>query len=271
MMPDTIAVDRDGPIVTVTLNRPESHNAMTPQMIEELTETFEWLGGEDGVRIVVLTGRGRSFCAGADLGHMRAAADDTFEENLAGARAIYDLMEAVDRCPKVVLGRINGAAIGGGAGLVSCCDIAIATERAVFAFSEVRLGILPAVISPFVLAKIGAGAARELFLSGERFGAERARQIGLVHHVVRDQAELDRKVWERMEQLLQAAPGAQAAAKRMIRTVTQEPPEDVRAYTSQLIARRRASEEGREGMSAFLEKREPWWQQVKDFPSHSEE
>lgn len=271
LMPDTIDLDRSGPIFTVTLNRPDSHNALTPQMIGELTETFQRLGAEEEVRIVVLTGRGRSFCAGADLGHMRAAADDTFEENVASAQAIYDLMHAVDRCPRPVLGRINGAAIGGGAGLVSCCDVAIATKSAIFAFSEVRLGILPAVISPFVLAKIGAGAARELFLTGERFPAERARQIGLVHHVVPDEAALDEKVSERLEQLLQAAPGAQAAAKTLIRTVAQEPPEEIRAYTSLLIARRRASEEGREGMSAFLEKRDPWWRGGADHLSHSEE
>ncbi len=260
-MSDTITVRREDGVVTVALNRPDSHNALTPQMIAELTETFTALGQEDGVRAVVLTGNGRSFCAGADLGFMRAAADYTFEENVADGQAIFDLMMAVDSCPRPVVGRINGAAIGGGTGLAACCDIVVAVQRAIFAFSEVRLGILPAVISPFVLSRIGTGAARELFLTGERFGAERAQQIGLVHHVVPDESALDEKVAERVQQLLQGAPGAQAAAKQLIRSVARQPRAELRDETSELIARRRASDEGREGMSAFLEKRKPWWQE----------
>jgi methylglutaconyl-CoA hydratase len=230
-------------------------------MIAELTETFTALGQEDGVRAIVLTGNGRSFCAGADLGFMRAAADYSFEENVADGQAIFDLMMAVDSCPRPVVGRINGAAIGGGTGLTACCDIVVAVQRAIFAFSEVRLGILPAVISPFVLSRIEPGAARELFLTGERFGAERAQQMGLVHHVVPDAAALDEKVAERVQQLLQGAPGAQAAAKELIRSVARRPKAELRDETSELIARRRASGEGREGMSAFLEKRKPWWQE----------
>lgn len=246
-------------VLTVALNRPENHNAMTPEMIEALTGVFSSMERRDDVRVVVLTGNGRSFCAGADLAFMRAAADYTFEQNVADGEAIFDLMMMVDRCPKPVVGRVNGAAIGGGAGLASCCDIVVAVERAQFGFSETRLGILPAVISPFVLAKIGPGAGRELFLTGERFDAQHARRIGLVHHVVADEA-LDDKVNERVEQLLHAAPGAQAAAKELIRAVAFQPKEVMREYTAELIARRRASDEGREGMSAFLEKRRPGWQ-----------
>jgi methylglutaconyl-CoA hydratase len=212
------------------------------------------------VRVVVLTGRGRNFCAGADVHFMRAAAEFTFDQNVSDGQAIFDLMNAVDSCPKPVIGRLNGAAIGGGAGLVSCCDIVIAVERATFAFSEVRLGIVPAVISPFVLAKIGVSQGRELFLTGERFSAQRAQQIGLVHHVVADEAELDTKVGERVEQLLMAAPGAVAAAKNLIRTVAYQPKQAMRDTTATFIAQRRASDEGREGMSAFLEKRPPNWQ-----------
>ena len=254
-----IEIQHNGPVATVTLNRPESHNAFNPEMIQALTAAFKSLGERDEVRVIVLTGNGRSFCAGADLATMRATADFSFEENLADGQAIFDLMLAVDSCPKAVVGRINGAAIGGGAGLVACCDIAIAVERAKFAFSEVRLGIVPAVISPFVVAKIGVANSRELFLTGERFLAPRAAHIGLVQHVVAEEA-LDEKVNERIDQLLMAAPGAQTDAKKLIRTVAHQEKVAMRDYTADLIAQRRAGKEGREGMSAFLEKRRPNWQ-----------
>ncbi|MBK8985826.1 MAG: enoyl-CoA hydratase/isomerase family protein [Chloroflexi bacterium] len=248
-----------GSVLWLTLNRPESHNALNPALITGLTAVFRSLRHQPEIRVVVLTGSGRSFCAGADLAFMRAAADYTFAENVADGEAIFDLMQAVDNCPQPVVGRINGAAIGGGVGLVACCDSVVAVERARFAFSETRLGIVPAVISPFVLAKIGVGSGRELFLTGERFTAERARQIGLVQHVVAEE-ELDTAVADRVNNLLQAAPGAQAAAKELIRTVAQQPHTAVRDYTAHLIAERRASDEGREGMSAFLQKRRPSWQ-----------
>lgn len=259
-MPDTIELTQNGPVLTVALNRPENHNAFNPTMITELTAAFREVGQREEVRVVVLTGNGRSFCAGADVGMMRATADYTFEENVADGGRIFDLMAAVDSCPKPVIGRVNGAAIGGGAGLVSCCDVVVAVERATFAFSEVRLGIVPAVISPFVLAKIGPAHGRELFLTGERFDAQRAYHIGLVHHVV-PEAELDAKVAERVEQLLTAAPGAQAAVKELIGAVANQPKEAMRDYTTNLIAERRAGKEGREGMSAFLEKRKTSWQE----------
>ncbi len=172
-------------------------------------------------------------------------------------------MLAIDRCPQPVVGRVNGPAIGGGVGLVACCDIVVAVERATFAFSEARLGIVPAVISPFVLSRIGPGAARELFLTGERFDARRAQALGLVQHVVAEDA-LDAAVAERVAALLQAAPGAQASVKELIHTVAFRPKETMREYTAETIARRRASDEGREGMSAFLEKRKPWWQEERD-------
>ena len=191
---------------------------------------------------------------------MRAAADYDDAANVADGEAIFDMLLAVDSFPRPVVGRINGAAIGGGAGLASCCDSVVAVSRATFAFSEARLGLAPAVISPFVLAKIGPGHARELFLSGERFKAAKAQKIGLVHHLARDEAELDAIVRERIEQYLEAAPGAQEAVKQLIRTVAGQPSGTVRHYTANLIAARRASAEGREGMSAFLEKRKATWQ-----------
>ncbi|MEW5986085.1 MAG: enoyl-CoA hydratase-related protein [Chloroflexota bacterium] len=259
-MYQSILVQHAGPIATITLNRPESHNAFNPLMVAELTAAFQQAGQDDNVRVVILTGAGRSFCAGADLAAMRATADYTFEENVADGRAIFDLMWAVEGCPRPVVGRVNGLALGGGVGLVSCCDVVVAVERAQFAFSESRLGIAPAVISPFVLAKIGPGFARELFLTGERFDAQRAWRMGLVHHVV-PEADLDSQVAGRVEQLLLAAPGAQTAIKELIRAVSGRPAAEWRDYTTQLIAQRRASLEGREGMGAFLEKRQPAWQE----------
>lgn len=259
-MSDGIAVREEEAVLTIALDRPQSHNAMNPAMIAGLATAFA-AAARDTVRVVVLTGNGRSFCAGADLSFMRAAADYTFEDNVQDAEAIFDLMRTVDEFPKPVVGRINGAAIGGGLGLVACCDITVAAARAKFGLSEVRLGIVPAVISPFVLAKIGVGNGRELFLTGERFDAARAQQIGLVQHVAADEAALDAIVQERVSQLLQAAPGAQAAAKELIRTVAYQQKAAVRTYTANLIARRRASEEGKEGMSSFLQKRKPRWQE----------
>ena len=259
-MSEPISLTQQDAVLTVALNRPEVHNAMNPALVQALTELFARdIPARDDVRVVVLTGNGRSFCAGADLAFMRAAADYTFEENLADGYAIFDLMQAIDSCPRPVVARVNGAAIGGGVGLVACADIVVAVARAKFGLSEARLGIAPAVISPFVLAKIGARHGRELFLTGERFGAQRAQAIGLVGHVAADEAELDTAVSDRVDNLLQAAPGAQAAIKELIATVANQPKADMRHYTADLIARRRASDEGKEGMSSFLEKRLPWW------------
>lgn len=259
-MQESLALSFDKGVLRVMLNRPQVHNAMDPGMIKALTAVFRSLPQREDVRVVVLTGQGRSFCAGADLAFMRAAADYSFEQNLADGEQIFDLMQAVDECPKPVVGRINGAAIGGGVGLVSCCDIVVAAERAQFGLSETRLGILPAVISPFVLAKIGEANGRELFLTGERFDAHHARRIGLVQHVAAEE-HLDDRVDERVQQLLLAAPGAQAAAKELIQFAARNPKNETRGYTAHLIAQRRASAEGREGMSAFLEKRKPHWQE----------
>ncbi|HZD11071.1 MAG TPA: enoyl-CoA hydratase-related protein [Candidatus Binatia bacterium] len=260
-MSEKISIEQEGAVARVILNRPENHNALTPAMIARLRDVFLELGEAASVRVIVLQGEGRSFCAGADLAAMREAAEFTFEENVADGQAIFDLMNAVDRCPRPVVGAIHGVAIGGGAGLVSCCDVALATSGTLFAFSETRLGIMPAVISPFVVAKTGIGPLRELYLTGERFTAERAHQIGLIQHVVADKQVLDVAVQERVKQLLLAAPGAQADVKVMLREIGRLPEQELRPYTSELIARRRASEEGREGMSAFLEKRKPGWQQ----------
>ncbi|MCL4264579.1 MAG: enoyl-CoA hydratase/isomerase family protein [Anaerolineae bacterium] len=259
-MSEEIELTQVGAVLTVALNRPAVHNAMTPGMIQQLTAVFRDLNTRDDMRVVVLTGHGRTFCAGADLGHMLAAGQFSLADNVRDAEAIFDLMLMIEQCQKPVVGRVNGTAVGGGVGLVSCCDIVVAVSRAKFSFSEVHLGLVPAVISPFVLAKTGATHGRELFLTGERFPAERAREAGLVQYVVSDQ-ELDAKVNELVTLLLAGAPGAQAAVKQLVRTVTGRPKEEVREYTANLIAQRRNSDEGLEGMSAFLQKRKPAWQE----------
>jgi methylglutaconyl-CoA hydratase len=248
-----------GNVLTVTLERPQVHNALNPQLIDELTILFQEVGSRDDVRVIVLTGSGRTFCAGGDLASMRAAADYDFHQNVTDGQTIFDLMAAVDRCPKPVIGRINGSAFGGGVGLVSCCDIAIAVEEATFAFSEVRLGLTPAVISPFILRKIGPSHARELFLTGERFDTAKALHIGLIHQVTPPEA-LDDTVNKKVALLMDGAPEAQAVAKEIVRMGEHQSLDEQRIATAEILARRRASREGREGMNAFLEKRKPEWQ-----------
>jgi methylglutaconyl-CoA hydratase len=257
---DLLRTVLDDSVLTVTLDRPQVHNAMNPQLISHLTRLFREIGARDDVRVVILTGSGRTFCAGADLAAMRAAADYDFQQNVADGQTIFDLMVAVDRCSKPVIGRINGSAIGGGTGLVSCCDIAIAVQEAEFAFSEVRLGLTPAVISPFILRKIGPGYARELFLTGERFDAAKALQIGLIHQITSEET-LGDAVNQKVDLLLQGAPEAQAVVKELLRMGDFQSIDVQRVATAEILARRRDSWEGREGMSAFLEKRKPDWQE----------
>lgn len=267
MSQPTLTLRREGPLVRVTMARPESRNAFNPAMIAELTQAFTDLTAAateddpsgEGPRVVLLSGEGRVFSAGADLEWMRSMAGYALEDNLADATRLAALFRAIRDCPLPVLARVQGAAMGGGSGLVAACDIAVAAEGTVFAFSEARLGIVPAVISPFVLPKIGSGAARELFLTGERFDARRALAIGLINRVV-PESELDAAIAERLSALLAAAPGAQSAIKRLIPYVASEGDSPAsRAFTARLIADRRASREGQEGMAAFLERRPPSW------------
>src|SRR5215204_6425886 len=202
----------DGPVSTVTLARPGSHNALDADLIGELTRCFEEISEDERVRVVVLTGEGLSFCAGADVGYMRETAAFSYEENLEDARRLAMMFWTIDECPKPVVAKVHGAAMGGGAGLVAVADVAVVDAEARFAFSEVRLGIAPATIAPFVVRKIGVSHARSLFLTGERFGAERAREIGLVHEIV-SRDELDAAVDEKAGELLQGGPVAQATLK----------------------------------------------------------
>jgi methylglutaconyl-CoA hydratase len=253
-----LSVSQAGKVATVTLNRPEVRNAFNAELIARLHEAFTALAADDGVRVIVLTGVGEVFSAGADIHWMQESISFTREENIQDARAVAAMWEAIDRCPKPVIARVNGAAFGGGVGLVACADIAVAVEGARFAFSEVRLGIVPATIAPFVLRKIGPSHARALFLTGERFDAARAREIGLVHHVV-PAAELDAAVRRQVEMLLQGGPDALAAAKELVQELPGMTPGEQRDYTAAMIADRRTSPEGQEGLSVFLARRSPSW------------
>lgn len=240
----------------IRLNRPELHNAFNEQLIAELTQAFRTLGVDDRIRIILLTAEGKSFCAGADLNWMGAMVNYSREQNVQDAGAMADMFEAIDTCPKPVIARVHGAAMGGGVGLVAACDLAFAVSEAVFAFSEVRLGIIPAVISPYVVRKIGCGHARALFLTGERFDAETAFRIGLLYRVLPAE-ELDAGIQETMKTLLRNGPKAMAAAKSLLREMGGHAAEEVRELTVQRIADLRVSPEGQEGIRAFLEKREP--------------
>jgi methylglutaconyl-CoA hydratase len=242
-----LRIELDGPIRRITLARPERRNAFDSALIGELAEAFADVGD---ARAVVLAGEGSSFCAGADVDWQRAAVELSYDENVEDAMRLYRMLEAIDSCPAPVVARIQGYALGGGSGVTACADVAVASEDAVFGFSEVRLGIVPAVISPFAVPKIGPGAARRYFLTGERFDAGTALRIGLVHEVA---ADLDTAVERVVADLLAGGPQAVRQAKRLVRDVPGAPEVAHRA------AGLRAGAEGQEGLRAFLDKREAAW------------
>ena len=252
-----ISIEQEGPVVRVTLNRPDVRNAFNERVIAELT-AWAQSPPADGARVAVLAGAGKTFCAGADLTWMSRMVKYTAEENIRDAGDMAAMFNALDTLPLPLIGRVHGAALGGGAGLAAVCDIAVAAEDAVFGFTEAKLGILPAVISPFAVQKIGISAARELFLTAARFSAVRAREIGLVHAVV-PAADLDTTIDAYVKELVTSGPEAMAAAKRMIATVAGNPPAALARHTAETIARHRASAEGQDGMLAFLEKRKAGW------------
>ena len=249
---------RDGPVEYLTLNRPDVRNAFNDRVIAELARWADSMQAAREVRVVVLGGAGTCFCAGADIEWMASTIGYTRQQNLEDAVATAQMLTALDSLSVPLVGRVQGAALGGGAGLTAVCDVVVAEEQAVFGFTEVKLGILPAVISPFALAKIGRAAARELFLTGARFSAARAREIGLVHAVV-PAAELDATVSGYVREFLAAGPEAIAAAKALIRDVWGRSREEARPITANALATRRVSREGQEGLNAFLEKRKPSW------------
>jgi methylglutaconyl-CoA hydratase len=253
-----LQVRRDGPVEYLTLNRPEVRNAFNDEVVAELSAWAATVAADTGVRVVVMAGAGKVFSAGADAAWMARMADATADENERDALATTAMLAAINALPLVVIGRMHGAALGGGSGLAAVCDIVVAAEGTVFGFTETKLGILPAMISPFVLPKIGMSAARALFLTGERFDAARALTIGLVHAVVPAES-LEAAVQAHVTEALAAAPSAVAAAKALLPHVWGRRPDEVAALTARTIAAQRVSVEGQEGLRAFLAKRQPFW------------
>jgi methylglutaconyl-CoA hydratase len=255
---ESLLTRRAGVVEYLTLNRPDVRNAFNEQMIAELTAWTAAINADDDVRCVVLDGAGKTFSAGADVAWMAKALEYTHDDNVRDANAAARMFASLDTLPVPLIARIHGAALGGGAGLAAVCDIVVADEQAVFGFTEVKLGILPAVISPYALAKIGRSAARELFLTGMRFSAQRAKEIGLVHASV-PLDQLDATVSMYVNEVLSAAPDAIATAKALIPRVWARGASDAAGLTAEAIAAQRVSKEGQEGLRAFLEKRKATW------------
>lgn len=257
---ETLTIDRDGGVATVWMNRPDRHNAFNETLIAELDAAFAQLDADATVRVVVLAGRGKSFSAGADLNWMKAQGEASEAANVADARKLADMLARLATLTKPTIARVHGAALGGGMGLASACDICVASAKAVFATSEVKFGLTPATISPYVLRAIGPRQAHRYFLTAERIEAARAFELGLVHELVEDEAALDAKLAELVDAILLGGPQAQAAAKDLIRTVAHQPvTEAVLDDTARRIAALRATPEAKEGLSAFLDKRPASW------------
>jgi methylglutaconyl-CoA hydratase len=256
---ETLELHKEDGIATVTLNRPDIHNAFNETLIQELTQVFSALGQDEEVWAIIFTGRGASFCAGADLNWMKKMVSYTREQNIADSLEMSAMFEAIDTCPKPVIGRINGSAFGGALGLICACDLAIGLKDSLFAFSEVKLGIIPAVISPYVVRKLGLGKTRELFVTGERVSGEEAARIGLLNHVVATEEELDVQVVKKLKFMRSSGKLAMKESKVLLRTMEEMDVANFRQFTAEKIAELRSSEEGQEGLAAFLEKRKPSW------------
>lgn len=254
----TIEVNINDRVARINLNRPEVHNALNDELINDLFDVFSKLKENNDLRAIVMTGNGKSFCAGADLNWMKSVVNYSYEKNYEESLKLAELMYLIFTHPKPVIARVNGSAIGGGVGLMSVCDILIAAENAKFGLSEVRLGLVPAAISPFVMSRIGQGIARELFITGERITAQKAFDIGLVNLCI-PMEKLDEAVDEKLAFILKNGPEAVRTVKEMIFKVSQTGFPEIQEYTAKLIANLRISEEGQEGMNAFLEKRKPKW------------
>ena len=251
-------LNSDG-VMTVELNRPEVRNAFNDELISDLQSTFESIAKDTKVRVVILRGTGKVFCAGGDLNWMQKSVQLNEAENLKDTRKLSKMFATLNSCPKPVVGLVHGAAIGGGVGLVSICDYVVCSEDAVFSLSEVRLGIIPACIGPFVLAKIGETHSRAYFMSAERFTARRALEIGLVHELAESSDHLDAAADRITSNLLQCGPNAMAAAKSLVQNLKWKSFDDAQEYAASTLAKLRVSPEGQEGLKAFLEKRKPSW------------
>ncbi len=245
-------------VATITLDRPEVHNAFDDQLIAALTRAFEAAGADPAVRVIILTGAGKSFSAGGDLGWMKRVAGYSRDQNLADAEALAKLLKTIDTCPKPTIARVNGQAYAGGLGLIAACDVAVAIAGAQFAVTEVRIGLIPSVISPYLVRAMGARACRRLFLTAERFDTAEAVRLGLIHQMTSAE-ELDEEIADIVGLLMINSPAALTAAKALIRMVDRPLDDDVIAATAASIADQRASADGREGVVAFLEKRKPVW------------
>jgi len=254
-----LKVDIHKPIASVLLDRPDIHNAFNDELVKLVTDAFTELGARDDVRVIVLRGNGKSFCAGADLNWMKRMIHYSREQNIEDARAVGRMYLTIANCPKPVIARVHGAALGGGAGLVAACDIGIAMESVQFGFTEVKLGIIPAIIAPFVIARVGPGRAREFFITGERFLAPVALNIGLIQHVATHEAALDGLIDSKISQILTSAPGAIAAAKELVFGVAARTLASSLEFAADAIARARTADEGQAGMQAFLERQKPPW------------
>ena len=254
-----IRLETNGTVAKIVLNRPDVHNAFNDEMIKEITTALEEVGQNDSIRSVILASEGKSFCAGADLNWMSRMIEYSFEENVIDALGLSKMLKTIHDCPKPVIARVQGAALGGGVGLVSACDFAVTVDTAIFGLTEVKLGIMPAVISPFVLQKMPASATQRYFLTAERFDAHEARRVGLIADVVDSVEAMDAWLDKVTTALANNGPGAVQETKEMMNKVLDFGWERSMKLTSEMIANRRISPEGQEGMKAFLEKRKPNW------------
>ncbi|UCB58454.1 MAG: enoyl-CoA hydratase/isomerase family protein [Thermoplasmatales archaeon] len=255
---DTIEISINKNIATVYLNRPDVHNALNEQLMKELTICFKKLAVDDNIRIIILTGKGKSFCAGADLNWMKNMVKYSMEKNIEDSKLLLDLFESIYNCPKPVIGRVNGNAFGGGIGLFAVCDIVIVVPECKFAFSEVKLGIIPSVISTYVRRRINISNMKRLFLTGEHFDSIYAKEIGLVDFII-SYEELDTLVEKYIKILLSSGPKAISEVKKLVDSYEQMKLKDYKKYTVEKISELRVSDEGQEGINAFLEKRKTNW------------
>lgn len=255
---ETILYNVENNVAHIIFNRPDVHNAFNDTMIRDLSAVFDEIALNKDIRAVIITGKGKSFCAGADLNWMRRVKDYDYEDNLKESLELADMLYKIYASPKPTIARVNGAAIGGGTGLVAVCDIAIASDKAKFSFSEVKLGLIPACISPYVMKKCGEGNCREFFLTGERLSAERACAAGLIN-IVTSPDELDSAVDDLVQRLLSSGPEAITKCKELLRNVAEMSFEKGKVYTAEVIAKLRISDESQEGMAAFFAKRKPRW------------
>jgi methylglutaconyl-CoA hydratase len=254
-----LRIEIQSPVATLILNRPEVHNALNDELMALLARAFEDLGADGRVRVIVLRAHGPSFCSGGDLNWMKRAAAYTQDANLHDVRAGASVFLAATRCPKPIIARVHAKALGGGAGLVAACDTSVAVESAEFGFPEAKIGLLPGIVGPFLIARIGMGNAREYFLTGERFTAARAKEIGLIQHVVRDEPAMDHLIEGKIRELLTSSPASISAAKEFIFKIAGRPIESTLEAGAQALADARTSADGRAGVEAFLTRTKPPW------------